>query len=289
MKQTLENPVFLSRRSGSNRNGSPESKTKGFETMNLKSLFASVCGCLSLLLLLLASSACGSTDPKPETVSHPYEELLAQYAQALYEHQTSPETWRPEPYMTEQQLVSAVIDPYWAREDPEGLLEQVGYALLDLNGDGVDELVLGWLDNEFWNLEDGCIFALYTVVDGSVVLAAEGWDRCQYVLGTDGYLYSRQPGGAMDQNFLKYAFGSGEDPFLKPVEELYSRGTASGMVSQKARWEYLMDPEKIGVIEDSGPHEDLEISEEQAEDMIKVWMEFGAAIQGVRFAQYRIS
>lgn len=80
------------------------------------------------------------------------------------------------------------------RSPGEGLA-LVGYAIRDISGDGIPELVIGGIaDSACYGSE---IYAVYTAVNGVPVLTLEGWsrNRCRY-LG-DGEFLSQGSGGAM--------------------------------------------------------------------------------------------
>ncbi len=218
--------------------------------------------------------------PEEADIGNPYKDILDLYYQALYEHQTYPEQWQPDKYYAEHNLVSSIVGPYWSWGNTDGILAKEGFAFLDLNEDGVDELVIGWIGNEFWNMDDGYVFAIYTIVDGEVVLAVEGWDRCRYVIGADGYLYCNSSGGSTETTYIKYRFSLEEEDFLEPVEEVYSQGNAYG-----EWWEHITKPDDIGTIEYSGQHEELVIDEEEALAIGDGWMESGTAINYTLFEQ----
>lgn len=181
--------------------------------------------CVALVLgLVLICCACGVLDlaedsaapsapvaPEPETaVSNPYAALLVRYKEALALRQ-------PEDY---PDLPISLTNPYWAWTDTDSLLDRTGYVQMDLNGDGSPELLLGWLGNEFWNLNEGYVFAIYTLVDGQPVLAVEGWERNTYVLGTDGYLYNCGSSGADRTEWDKYRFEPSAEGYLETVEHI---------------------------------------------------------------------
>ncbi|MFT3985492.1 MAG: hypothetical protein QM697_16435 [Lachnospiraceae bacterium] len=222
----------------------------------------------------------GSSQDETGT-DNPYKDILDLYYQALYEHQTNPKQWQPDKYYTEHNLVASVLNPYWSWENTDDILIKEGFAFLDLNEDGIDELVIGWIGNEFWNMNDGYVFAIYTIVDGKVVLAVEGWDRNRYVIGTDGYLYCNGSSGAAETTYIKYRFSLEEEGFLEPLEEVYSQANAYG-----GWWEHITEPDDIGTIEYSGQHEELVIDAEEAYAIGDGWMESGIAINYTLFDQY---
>ena len=82
------------------------------------------------------------------------------------------------------------------------------------------ELLLGWVGNDIWNLDDGYVFAIYTLAEGQPVLAVEGWERSTYVLGEDGFLYHCGSSGAGRTQWNKYRFDSTDPDFLEEVEQV---------------------------------------------------------------------
>ena len=94
-----------------------------------------------------------------------YQPLIAKYTTALTEH------WGGEACINADisLLVSYVTTP-----------SELGYALLDLDNDGTDELII---TND---AERQVIYDLYSLVDGNVVHVFTGWDRNSYEL-REGY------------------------------------------------------------------------------------------------------
>ena len=184
---------------------------------------ATLCGALALGIGL-ACCACGvleltgeaappasspALEPE-EAVSDPYAALLSRYEEALTLRQ-------PDDY---PDLPISLTNPYWAWTDTDSLLHRTGYVLTDLDGDGSPELLLGWLGNEFWNLNEGYVFAIYTLEDGQPVLAVEGWERSTYVLGEDGFLYHCGSSGADRTEWNKYRFDPAAEGYLETVEHI---------------------------------------------------------------------
>ena len=68
---------------------------------------------------------------------------------------------------------------------PEGKssLDAVGYAFVDLDGDGVEELIIGeTAEDEYM---DGCVLDIWTRMEGVPVLVCRGWDRYRFYLVPD--------------------------------------------------------------------------------------------------------
>ena len=70
-----------------------------------------------------------------------------------------------------------------ARAEGTSGLDAVGYAFVDLDGDGVEELIIGeTAENEYM---DGCVLDIWTQMQGVPVLACRGWDRYRFYLVPD--------------------------------------------------------------------------------------------------------
>ena len=194
-----------------------------------------LCGALALGLLLTCC-ACGvlelagtseSSALKAETgAGDPYAALLARYEEALSEQQ-------PDNY---PDLPGILIDPYWAWTDANSMLSRTGYAEMDLDGDGASELLLGWLGNDMCNLNQGYVFAIYTLVEGQPVLAVEGREQSTYVLGEDGYLYHCSSNGADQTEWNKYRFYSAAETYLETVKHISVSENGQAAVEMGNAW-----------------------------------------------------
>ena len=72
--------------------------------------------------------------------------------------------------------------------------QNAGYALLDLNGDGTPELVIGGIGTD--SFSNGMVYDLYTLVDGQPVQLACSQARSRYYLRADGSLLNEGSNGA---------------------------------------------------------------------------------------------
>ena len=234
--------------------------------------------CLSLTLgLAVVCCACAvvDIDSQPRAAageSDPYQPLLIQYESAFLQQQ-------PDAY---PDLVSAMIAPYWGQE------HQIGYSRRDLDGDGSEELLLGWVGNEFWNLDEGYVFAVYTLVDGQPVLAVEGWERNRYVAGRDGFIYNDGSGGSCNSVYIKYRFDPSAEGYLVPVEGLHSWPSDDPQAAE-CLWLHLTDPEDVAAIWETEPRPELEISQAEALALGDGWMASGTDLDVTPFSQYASS
>ena len=90
------------------------------------------------------------------------------------------------------------------QESPEDTLNSVGYNLIDIDGDGQDELIIGIIGHTADDTDAlDKIFGIYTIVDGKVSLVLDGWYRNTFYLMDDNKLFNQGSGGA-----LMFSFGS---------------------------------------------------------------------------------
>lgn len=100
-------------------------------------------------------------------------------------------------------------------------LSDAGYAFIDLDGNGISELLVS--PTGLWGAEDGMIYDLYTYKDGRVVYLASSGERDRYYLGDDNNIYNEGSGGAMLSSTSKYVVDAAEN-FLKLEEILLYDG-----------------------------------------------------------------
>lgn len=79
----------------------------------------------------------------------------------------------------------------------EDALWKVGYAIRDLSGDGIPELIIAQVDSQEGTLSHGKeILAVYSCMQSSPHLLLEGWARNRYYLLSDGSFLNQGSGGA---------------------------------------------------------------------------------------------
>ena len=124
-----------------------------------------------------------------------YRMILDKYSVALAEH------WDPGRCMDND--ISLMVGYYG------GIVTQLGYSRIDLNGDGKDELII----------TDGTnIYDLYTISWGEEILPlrlVNATERQNFFLTTDGYIYTYGSGGAMLSYYALYSVGPKELEFEK--------------------------------------------------------------------------
>lgn len=95
---------------------------------------------------------------------------------------------------------------------------RLGYKMMDIDGDGVDELMLGEGDPEdepgAW---DSIIYDMYTIKDGKVCRVLKGWDRNRYYLCGDGVIRNEGASGAAIGEWMFYRYNKGELELIEGV------------------------------------------------------------------------
>lgn len=109
--------------------------------------------------------------------------------------------------------------------------EELGYVIRDLDGDGVDELILGCNEVSYpgWG---NFIYDIFTIKDGQRVHILDGWERNIYQLCDDGTIYNSGSGGAGHRGYNFYDYKNG---VLINKERLYQ---------EHEKWHYTNEPKE---------------------------------------------
>ena len=112
----------------------------------------------------------------------------------------------------------------------EDLLDDVGYILEDISGDGIPELVIGYNDSfDEDEIERSYVLGVFTLSDDEPYTVFSGWARNRYWPLPDGHFYNSGSGGASDTEF-------GENHLSKDGTEViwddfyFSQEDASGQI-----------------------------------------------------------
>jgi len=172
-----------------------------------------LCILLALLLGLCALAACKKTPPVIPTTAATTEPAIITtaalaaadaYAPILEEYARLVQTLRDgEPDYDEWEALGFVEVSYF--EYKEGAL---GYAVKDINGDGIPELLL--LENDSWgNPGEPAINSLFTLKDGKPVNIGQYWSRHRGHLAADGTIYTVGSSSAWSTYLDSYALEPG--------------------------------------------------------------------------------
>lgn len=118
-----------------------------------------------------------------------YQEILDKYIRAITEG------WGGERYAQED--MSIILRDISS-------LDSLGYTMIDLDGNGVEELILA-LDDESQTILD-----LYTLTEGEVVHVLSGWERISYFLRADGLILNIGAESASCTNYVFNRLSGGE-------------------------------------------------------------------------------
>lgn len=97
-------------------------------------------------------------------------------------------------------------------------VDQLGYCVRDINGDGVDELMIGGIGEYSY---PGMFYDLYTMTDGQRVLVKSSGERDRYYLCKDQTIANEGSGGATLSVWGYYDFISGQ---LQLKEGIFTDG-----------------------------------------------------------------
>lgn len=129
----------------------------------------------------------------PEETVPDYEEVYQEILDKMHRTIAHPEScgW------DEEDGVMAVLEAASYLEEP---LQNIGYAFVDLSGDGFCELVIGDLKNN--ECPGNLLFAVYTCQDGNVVYSFGGPSRNPHFLMEDGRILFY-----VSYGYYSYGFG----------------------------------------------------------------------------------
>lgn len=103
-------------------------------------------------------------------------------------------------------------------------IDNIGYAFIDLNGDGMDELLIG-MDTEeeqqYNEVFQNVIYDMYTYMDGQIIHLATSGERFTYQLCEDNTIYYFGSSGAASNAYYHYQLDSSE-PVLSVLDCVYS-------------------------------------------------------------------
>ncbi len=145
-----------------------------------------------------------------------------------------------------ESMLKLFCEPYQAD------MEQTGYMLKDVDGDGTEELLIMGLGGE--------VYELYTLVNGKPVWVAEGWARNSYYLSSDGGFVNHSSDGASYSRETLLDLAGGELVVREGVVSDYDEE------KQAEVWYFTRDKDL-----DTG--NDTRISEEEAYEKIKMYKE----------------
>lgn len=103
--------------------------------------------------------------------------------------------------------------------DTNEALSAIGYTLYDVDGNGIEELIIADTGEGVW---DNRIMLMYTLHDGKPVLLIDGWARNSYYLLKDNTIFNEGSGGAAYTIFATYRMA--EDGIALDLIDYYYSG-----------------------------------------------------------------
>ena len=180
-----------------------------------------------LCLCLLALCRCGQPEPVPSTAPSSTEETTTTQAPSpppiAYpaSYQDAPEAYKPilDEFYREAQVAyydngeeqeAFVVGGEYINEPWFSKAEDLGYAVEDINNDGIPELLLLNRHNVGWGpSEEPFIYALYTLQDDKPVqLGVNYWRRERVHLTADGTIY-QVSGNSKSARLISYKLQPG--------------------------------------------------------------------------------
>ena len=183
------------------------------------------------------SSETSASSEDTSATSASYEEIYSGLLETAYDILTKgPEDDIPEGF-------TGIMEIY--NNFQSEAVNNVGYRIDDVTGDGVPELIIG---------TNNTILALYTIKDGKEYLAIEGWMRSSEQMLSDGSFYMSGSAGAAAHIFGRYTLSS--DGTTKTWSDCYFTD-----VKDDQTWEIGIYHNKTGDM-DKEHSEELHISSE---------------------------
>lgn len=122
-----------------------------------------------------------------------YEETLKKYYDAIVNYDKD---------TIDYEGFEGVVE-YTMNAGVENALDEIGYAIKDISGDGVPELLIGIIEDETKRIGSQ-ILAVYTCVDGKVQYVFDAWMRNAYFIRKDNSIFNSGSGGAAQAIFGLY-------------------------------------------------------------------------------------
>lgn len=97
----------------------------------------------------------------------------------------------------------------------ENPLEIIGYTFQDIDGNGIDELII----SEVWDTNYQYIISMFTLENDAAVPILEGWGRNRYYILSNGLIYNSGSSGAAYSNYETFRLNGSN---LEPVEFVFS-------------------------------------------------------------------
>ena len=132
--------------------------------------------------------------PAPQPIDY-YRDILSRYAAATAA-KTGPE-----------ELSSGGLNPFMAYSYGENGQEHIGYLLRDIDQDGTEELLIGFLTGDMYT--DQIVLELYALENGNVTKVFSSGERDRYYLCSDSMIANEASSSAYDSYYAYYDYTDG--------------------------------------------------------------------------------
>ena len=213
----------------------------------------------------------GKEDSGGKDVAEKYASVLTSYHTALKEE------WEP------GKLAEEGFSPLARYCYGEDVLDKVGYAFLDLDGDGIEELLIGAIGGDDFIRQQ--VFELYCMEGGVPKQVFTGMERNRYYLCREGGSYIIINEGSSSASDGKWSCNVVREGKLFPVQTIVYDGSGETII-----YGDLADPEHP---EESASGEDavwgsrMEAEEEDAQAVIRAYEEYRIVPEYVPFSDFQ--
>ena len=239
----------------------------------MKKFVALICA----LTLVLSVSACSKSGNETTQASEAATETTAAPVETL------PTPSEEIPVVTAKPLYGDLLDNYFDAllqglepmdYENRGLnylpgivkdINEVGYCLQDMDGDGSTELLIG-------SVSDNLIYAMYTMKDDEEVQLINAGERNTYQLTSDGLILNRGTNGAASYGYNLYRLENGSLQFQDAL-------VFDAAKDEKNPWFYTKNPDWD---QDALESVDTEVGETTEQDLL----ESTVKISFIPFSQY---
>ena len=108
------------------------------------------------------------------------------------------------------------------------LTDKIGYIYYDVNGDGIDELLIGEIADGAWK---GVIYDIYTMVNREPKHVISGWSRNRYYVCDNSFICNEYSSGAMESGVRVYILVENSTELFPQVSFKYD-----GYTNKKNPW-----------------------------------------------------
>lgn len=158
------------------------------------------------------------------------------YSNEIYKHlRALAEAWDATKLESEDMSTMYAV---MKESEADNIYSKVAFAYIDINLDGIDELLIGEIAEGEWN---GIIYDLYTMVDRKPAHVVSGWDRNRYFALDGTMIRNEYSNGANESGVNIYTLTNNSTELFKQLAYKYD-----GYTNEKKPWFSAHDFNKEG-------------------------------------------